>query len=222
MFMVCSKGVDMSQDLQTTATQSLASPDELRELLSPPPVLGSEDDRAYGEIVGRLTQALAPRDFFEQLLVRELADCTWEMARYRRQKTLTMERGFDEDMEFPAHEALDELEEPSAEEGDETTLADAVEEAQCVEQPDAIDFELDHARALRRALIYHERLDRLLITTSNRRDEVLGVLERYRIGLGQWSREVSDRIIAAEPVVVEAEPKQIAAAPLVPSDEQAT
>ena len=91
----------MSQDLETTATQSLASPDELRDLLGPPPVLSSEDDLAHNEMVARLAQALAPRDFVEQLLVRELADCTWEMARYRRQKTLTMERGFDEDRQFP-------------------------------------------------------------------------------------------------------------------------
>jgi hypothetical protein len=215
----------MSQGLQTTS-RSLASPDELRELLGPPPVLGSEDDGAYDGLVDRLAQALAPRDFVEQLLVRELADCTWEMARYRRQKTLTMERGFDEYAEFPAYEALEEL---SAEEGDgttlaqeddATTLADAAEEAQCIEQPDAIDFELDHARALQRALGYHERLDKLLITATNRRDDVLGALERYRIGLGHWSRQVSDTIIAADRV--EAEPKQIAAAPLVPSDEQAT
>jgi len=66
----------MSQDLETTATQSLASPDELRDLLGPPPVLSSEDDLAHNEMVARLAQALAPRDFVEQLLVRELADCT--------------------------------------------------------------------------------------------------------------------------------------------------
>jgi len=219
----------MSQDLETTATQSLASPDELRDLLGPPPVLSSEDDLAHNEMVARLAQALAPRDFVEQLLVRELADCTWEMGRYRRQKTLTMERGFDEDRQFP-YEELEELSEEddgatladAEEEADAAALVDAEGEAECVEEPDAVELELDHARALEREIYYHERLDRLLITASKRRDDVLGALERYRIGLGQWSREVSDTIIAAEPVAVDGGPKRIAAAPLVPSDEQVT
>jgi len=85
----------MTQALQPAPlSPSIATPDELRELLGPPPVLGSEDDRAYDAIMGRLTQSLAPRDFVEQLLVKEVADCFWEVRRYTRQKTLTMERGF--------------------------------------------------------------------------------------------------------------------------------
>jgi hypothetical protein len=34
--------------------------------------------------MGRLIHGLAPRDFMEQLLVKELTDCTWGMARYTR------------------------------------------------------------------------------------------------------------------------------------------
>src|SRR6516164_2410090 len=109
--MFCSKkegNPTMTQALQPAPlSPSIATPDELRELLGPPPVLGSEDDRAYDAIMGGVTQSLAPRDFVEQLLVKEVADCFWEVRRYTRQKTLTMERGFREHIRFPAHEDLD-------------------------------------------------------------------------------------------------------------------
>ena len=73
----------MTQALQPVPlSPSIATPDELREFLGPAPVLGSEDDRAYDAIMGRLTQSLAPRDFVEQLLVKEVADCFWEVTRY--------------------------------------------------------------------------------------------------------------------------------------------
>jgi hypothetical protein len=99
----------MTHTLQSAQplSPSIATPDELRELLGPPPVLGSEDDRAYDAIMGRLTQSLAPRDFIEQVMVKEVADCIWEAARYTRQKMLTMERGFRGYISFPAHKDLD-------------------------------------------------------------------------------------------------------------------
>ena len=201
----------MTQALQPAQplSPSIAAPDELRELVGPPPVLGSEDDRGYYAIVDRLTQSLAPRDFVEQLLVKEVADCFWEVRRYTRQKTLTMERGFRQHLRFPAHEAI---EAQRAQEAGEAPARDEAEQGQPVEMPDAVDIELDHARALEWVMDTHERLNKLLITTVGRRNELLGELERHRIGLGQWSRGEGHAA---------AEGKQIAATALVPSEEPA-
>ena len=84
-----------------------------------------------------------------------------------------------------------------------------------IEKPDARALELDHARALGRAIETHERFNKLLVMTVGRRSEVLGSIERYRIGLGQWLREATD---AAAPDASAQEHRQIAAVPLVPSD----
>ena len=65
---------------------------ELRQLFGPPPVLSSESTQSYDEIMARLMEGFAPRNFIQQIYIKELADCTWEMARYTRHKTLTMER----------------------------------------------------------------------------------------------------------------------------------
>jgi hypothetical protein len=143
------------------------------------------------------------------MLIRELADCTWEMARYTRHKTLAMERGFWEHLEFPGQDALAErLAEHNQEPDNVLGLID---------EDEAIAVELDTAHALHTSLEYHERLDKLLITATARRNNVLEQIERYRDGLGHPLRQVSDKIIEAESNGVEAQPKQIAAS-LVPSD----
>ena len=45
--------------------------------------------------------ATARLDEDEEPSFQNLADCTWEMARYTRHKALTMERGFNDDADFP-------------------------------------------------------------------------------------------------------------------------
>jgi hypothetical protein len=203
----------MTQQPAQPLSPSIATPDELRELLGPPPVLGSEDDRAYDAIMGRLTQSLAPRDFIEQVMVKEVADCIWEAVRYTRQKMLTMERGFREYMKFPAHEDLDAY---RVQQAGETVVDEGGQPVGPIEKPDARALELDHARALSWQIEIHERLNKLLIMTVGRRNEVLGTIERHRIGLGQWSRAVTDAIAATASAAQER--KQIAAVPLIPSD----
>ena len=158
----------MTQALQPAQplSPSIATPDELRELLGPPPVLGSEDDRAYDAIMGGVTQSLAPRDFVEQLLVKEVADCFWEVRRYTRQKTLTMERGFHEHFRFPAHDDLDAY---RAQQAGETVVNEEGQPVGPIKKPDARALELDHARALGRAIETHERFNKLLVMTVGRR-----------------------------------------------------
>ena len=157
----------MTQELQPAQplSPSIATPDELRELVGPPPVLGSEDDRGYYAIMDRLTQSLAPRDFVDQLMVKEVADCFWEVTRYTRQK-MTLERGFREHTRFPAHDQLDAY---RAQQAGETVVDKDGQPVGPIEKPDTRALELDHARALGRAIETHERFNKLLVMTVGRR-----------------------------------------------------
>src|SRR6266852_6827112 len=76
----------MAQELQNTSPADIH---QLRQLLCAPPVLRAEKTAAYDEIFARLMECMAPRDLVEETLVKELADSTWELARYTRYKTLT-------------------------------------------------------------------------------------------------------------------------------------
>ena len=80
----------MTYESQTSRTSADVA--EFLQLFGPPPVLSSESIEAYELIMARLLECYAPQDFMEQLLVKEIADSTWEVTRNMRHKTLVMER----------------------------------------------------------------------------------------------------------------------------------
>ena len=45
-------------------------------------------------------QCFDPRDFMERLLIKQLVDCTWEIMRYTRHKTASIERKFRQRLEL--------------------------------------------------------------------------------------------------------------------------
>ena len=65
---------------------------KLKQLLGPPPVLASESLKDYNAILNGLMEAMKPGDFVLEILVAEYADWTWEITRYKRHKTLVVER----------------------------------------------------------------------------------------------------------------------------------
>ena len=102
---------------------------ELRKLFGPPPVLSSEDPKAYDAMWARILQSLNASDFIEQMLSKDLADATWEMKRYSRHKALVIERQYREEQEMKAAEEAEETEEAeqlekSAPESDQAEQAD--------------------------------------------------------------------------------------------------
>jgi hypothetical protein len=201
---------------------------ELKELLGPPPVLSSENPKAYDEICARLMECLEPRDFMEQLLIKQLIDDTWDVMRYGRHKSLAIERKARQFREFQAKraKALAEMRPaesqpyPANELGRMHELEDKIENT--ANDVDAIldkpMAELDHARALEKSVVYQLQLDQLLNTAIARRDDALEQLERYRRGSGKRLRKGSDEIIDAEFNDVAQESKDLAP-PLVPSSE---
>ena len=102
---------------------------ELRKLFGPPPVLSSEDPKAYDAMWARILQSVNASDFIEQMLSKDLADATWEMKRYSRHKALVIERQYREEQEMKAAEEAEEAEEAeqleeSAPESDQADQAD--------------------------------------------------------------------------------------------------
>jgi hypothetical protein len=62
------------------------------ELFGPPPILGTESLGVYEKILAGLGEDFAPRSTAEMMLVRDFADVSWEIFRYRRYKVLLLER----------------------------------------------------------------------------------------------------------------------------------
>ena len=202
---------------------------ELRQLFGPPPVLRSETTQSYDEIMTRLMEGFAPRNFIQQIYIKELADCTWEMARYTRHKTLTMEARFQQRLEFQtqrqrvAAQSKDTFAKgPAGQAREAATTPDEVLDGLVKEIDDILlkpVAELAHVCALEVALVKLERVNKLLNAARARRNNILEQIEAYKAGLGQRLRRISDKIIATESAAVAAQPKQVAE-PLVPLGEQ--
>jgi hypothetical protein len=224
MMVIHRKEPGMTQELQNKA--NIINSAELKELLGPPPVLSSEDMKAYDEILARLMECFGPRDFMEQLLIKQWVDENWETMRYARHKTLGIERKARQFREFQAKRAKAQAQTqrvgsapyPANELGRMHELEDKIENT--ANDVDAIldrpTAELDHARALEKSIVYHLQLDQLLNTAVVRRNDVLEQLERYRRGSGK--RRKADEIIDVEFKDV-AEISKDPAPPLVPSSE---
>ena len=122
-----------------------------------------------------------------------------------------MERGFNDDADFPAHDAL--ARELAAAR---RRRADAYE---VLEEQDPVALELDYAQALKVSMDNHEGVEKLLNTAMARRNDVLKQLDRYRNGLAQPLRQASDEMIAGEFAAVESSAPEIDA-PLLALEEQ--
>jgi hypothetical protein len=162
---------------------------EIKRLCGPPPVLSTENVKAYDTMMLRLIESLSPRDFMEGLLIKHLADCTWEIIRYTRHKTLLMERKHRQLLDSRAQHIKAAAQDKQAQ-----ARKFAEERKDCKPQADAMHAtlkeieaimlqsptDLDHADALERGIEYAERLDKLLNAATARRDDVLQQWERYR------------------------------------------
>ena len=109
----------------------------LKTLFGQPPVLSTEDPRAFEEIWAKMIQKLQPRDMIEQIFIWEAGVATWEMIRYNRHKTLMIQRKFCQ---------------REAQQRAQVLRSHAVARA-----PD----ENDHAQALETGINYYETLDTL-------------------------------------------------------------
>jgi hypothetical protein len=96
----------MTKDLKNASVaKDLA---ELKRLFTPP-VLTSEDLKTYYTIMARFLECLKPRDFVEQIFVKDLTDSTWEIMRYSRHKTMVIEREHERHLEIQAKRRQEEL-----------------------------------------------------------------------------------------------------------------
>ena len=175
---------------------------KLKQLLGPPPVLASESLKDYNAILSGLMEAVKPDDFVLEILVAELADWTWEIKRYKRHKTLVVERkrlGQLRDQE----DLIERIREGVAAKGEMNEAEKAPEDAVAAEHAAirhmlAHPDELDQFDALKSGNPYYDQLDRMQARAIAQRDNVLAQIELYRQGLAQRARQASDEIIEAE------------------------
>src|SRR4029079_8550890 len=68
------------------------TPSRYTKLFGPAPVLSSERLSEYDNLLMHLDACIQPRDFIEQMFVKDLADVTWGIRRLVLHKTMVIER----------------------------------------------------------------------------------------------------------------------------------
>jgi hypothetical protein len=184
--------------------QALAAPEGGPELstkhsmFGPPPLVAGEDPAAYEELHSRISAAVKPKDFLEEIWVRDVVDLTWDSLRMRRLKAslLTSVRG----------QGLEALVRPvlgwtDAEElSKQWTARDRGAVKQVDKQLAAMGVNMDapmaHALALR--IDQFERIERMIMNAEARRNAALREVDRHRSSLAQALRQASDDVIEAD------------------------
>ena len=59
----------------------------------PPPLIDGENTEAYDEMLLRVSSAVGPCDFLEEIWVRDVVDLTWEIHRWRQLKAHLISNG---------------------------------------------------------------------------------------------------------------------------------
>jgi hypothetical protein len=182
-------------DPPTRATQALERLGRTIAL-GPPPLIAGEDGAAYDLLHGSVTAAVKPKDFLEEMWVRDIVDLSWDVLRLRRLKaqiltycTAAQVRGY-----LKGLCGTSQAQKLSAELGDPSVVA-RVDEflsviGHTVESVTAEVF-VTTSEAL-------ERVDRMTMSAESRRNATLRDIERHRSSFARALRRASEEVVEAE------------------------
>jgi hypothetical protein len=195
-------------------------PVEIRDLLGEPPLLATEDPNQYDALLTELAREVRPSDFIEWLWVKDIADLTWDIIRYRCIKasyidgriqtalvdelTWALQRDkraahpdkwLNFDLALIRDDAIKLADDFIANENTKEKR-DKWLKAHCV------NAESITATSFDAAVDKLEAIERMLASVEYRRNNALHEIERRRNALGRALRQTSDQIIEGEAPLV--------------------
>ena len=173
-------------------------------LFGPPPIIDGEDSTAYDELLSRISDAVAPTDFIEEIWVRDLADVTWTLLiRLRRVQAAFLEAEIYDDVNEAASsiaEADPKLIEGTKEQkqemerllGSESELSWAalIEQNPRANEKyqnfwDAAESTLDKDAIQAKVMVHNldtiERIENLIRVAQQRIDAIIREMDRHRL-----------------------------------------
>jgi hypothetical protein len=191
-------------------------PSDIQDLLGKPPLLKHENKDHYFELMRRLASTTRPNDFIEWLWVRDVADLTWEIIRWRRLKAALMNAGRQRAIEhfvcISAPGLMD-----SVDASDPAILAEEwftnpaskndVDELLAKRELDADSIA---AQCFAQARAELETAERLLAACEIRRNDALNEIGRRQQAFGRALHRASDDVVDAE-ISAPPVPKKVAA-----------
>ena len=177
-------------------------------LFSKPHLLITESAEDFAALIEALMEEIKPRGIIERLYVADVAGLVWEILRLRRCKVAIVNTAFKKALSEIVYRLADEPELDTPErEWYETTLDDWFSKPEARKEVLELlaEFRLDEsaieAEAIRSVFSELEVLDKMLTLQESRRNKALRSIADYRDGFAKQLREVSNRVIEADPVI---------------------
>jgi hypothetical protein len=161
-------------------------------------VLDNEDPAAYEEIFTRISAAVKPVDFLEEIWVRDVVALVWEAFRLRRLKTCLLETAAPHGLARVLSSFL-----PDAT-AEEIATGWAGRDGERVKQVEGLldqaGLTMEHiiAETLADRIDDIERIDRMIASAEQRRSAMLREVDRHRASLASRLRLASDEVVEAE------------------------
>jgi hypothetical protein len=166
-------------------------------LLGPPALITGEDPAAYEDLRARISAAVKPADFLEEIWVRDVVDLTWDTLRMRRLKVVMLTS--------TVSDRLKDLLTPMVGRDEAAKLSKewSGRDRSALKQVDkhlatmGLTLDAPVSQILARNIDQFERVDRMIMNAEARRNAALREVDRHRSSLAQALRRASDDIVEA-------------------------
>jgi hypothetical protein len=174
------------------------SKEESARFFGPPPLITGEDQAQYEAMRDRVSAAVEPRDFLEEIWVNDVVNLVWETQRLRRLRGALLQaaapEGLHHILQWVVGKNCDEkwvvgwaARKPDAVAAVEGTLAKA-----------GLTRDSVTAQTLALKIDELERIDRMVAGAEARRNVALREIDRHRATLGAALRHAADEVLDAE------------------------
>ena len=177
-------------------------------LFSKPQLLITESAEDFAALNAALMEEIKPRGIIERLYVADIAALVWEILRLRRCKVAIVNIAFKDALSNTVYRLAGEPEMDTPErEWYEAIVLDWFSKPEARKEVLELlaEFRLDEfaieAEAIRSVFSELEVLDRMLTLLESRRNKALRSIADYRDDFAKQVREVSNRVIEADPVI---------------------
>jgi hypothetical protein len=161
-------------------------------------VLENEDPEAYEEIIARISAAVKPADFLEEIWVRDVVALVWEAFRLRRLKTCLLDTAAPEGLARAFSPFLPRATVIEMAAGWARRDGEHVKQVEGLLDPTGLTMEHIIAEALTDRIDDIERIDRMIASVEQRRSAMLREVDRHRASLAARLRRASDEVVQAE------------------------
>ena len=199
-----------TSDLPTVSETSQIQPSATLTFRAPVPLIPGEEVSNYDALLARVSGAVKPADFLEEVWVREVVDLVWDAIRLRRLKAALLTASADRGMQEVLW-SLDVEDATACARAWAARNPEAIAHVEPILATAGLALDAVMAQTLRVRIADIERIDRLTASAEARRNIALREIEAHRAGFAKTLQRAAQDVEDAEYTDVTPAPAEQAA-----------